>query len=170
MPRPIKTSKPVTELEGAILAEVARHAPCTAYRMRQGFSASRSSEWRASTGAVYPALRRLRTAGLIAAAPAADRRGGEALSLTAAGQAALKAWMMDAERASGCGFDPFRTRAGYWAVLGEADHAALSTAVRERIAGLDAAPITDDAVELRWRALERALQEARLAWLSSAKE
>lgn len=168
----MKDSKGVTELDGAILAEIGRHAPCTAYRMRQGFQASRSTEWSASTGAVYPALRRLRRAGLVDAAPAADRRGGEAMSLSAAGRRALAAWLADAERASSPGLDPFRTRAGYWAALGADERAALApeleAGVLARIAALEAAGEPEDAVERTWRAYELALQAARLAWLSSA--
>ncbi len=57
----------MTELESTVLGVVWLRGPCTAYVIRQEFLASSSSYWTASTGAIYPVLRRLEGAGMIRA-------------------------------------------------------------------------------------------------------
>lgn len=160
----------VTELEGAILGEIARLKSCTAYRLRQSFVTSRSAEWSGSTGAVYPALRRMTARGLIAGKPAPGARAGQALSITAEGRAALEAWLADVEKAANPGLDPFRTRVGFaralaadWPSLAE----RLEAAVRARLAALEALPPAEDAAERAWREMERAAHRSRLDWLAA---
>ena len=160
----------VTELEGAILGEIARLGSCTAYRLRQSFVTSRSAEWSGSTGAVYPALRRLTARGLLAGVPVPGARGGQAMSVTDAGRAALEAWLGDVEKAANPGLDPFRTRVGFARKLA-ADWPALAgrlrTEVHARLATLDALPDAEDAAEQAWREMERAAHQSRLAWLAA---
>ncbi len=160
----------VTELEGAILGEIARLGACTAYRLRQSFVNSRSTEWSGSTGAVYPALRRLAARGLIGGEPVPGARGGQTLSITADGRAAFEVWLADVEKAANPGLDPFRTRVGFARALAAdwpdlADR--LGAAVRSRLTAMDALPAADDAAEQAWREMERAAHQARLAWLSA---
>jgi DNA-binding PadR family transcriptional regulator len=44
----------VSELEGAILGEIAQAAETTAYAVRKSFATSLSNELSASKGAIYP--------------------------------------------------------------------------------------------------------------------
>lgn len=161
----------LTELEGAILAEIERLAPCTAYGVRRGFQTSRSTAWSGSTGAVYPAIRKLKAAGLVSASPTGDRRGGETLGLTPAGRAAVEAWLSDTDRAVELGLDPFRTRMGFWSA-GRAGWPAmaarLETALQARLTELEnLGGKIDDTADQGWLSLEIALQRLRLDWLRS---
>src|SRR6185295_15968249 len=96
----------LTELEDTILAAVRRACAVTPYKLRQAFQASPSMEWSGSAGAVYPAMRRLRAAGLLAAKGGDDGRGTEHYSLTKAGARALAGWAGDMARAASAGSDP----------------------------------------------------------------
>ncbi len=163
-------SDSLTELEGALLADIRRHGVCTAYRVRRTFEASRSLEWSRSAGAVYPAIRRLTARGLIVAEVAEDDgRGTQQLALSAKGMAALRAWATDVERAVGPGVDPFRTRAGEWEALSPAKRRVqlekLERALDERVAELEAAIAEADEGQIARLELDRALQLSRLEWL-----
>jgi DNA-binding PadR family transcriptional regulator len=101
----------LTDLEGAALAEIAARGPTTSYAVAQSFERSPSEYWSGSAGAVYPLVKRLAARGLLeASAASAGRRERLDYRITDAGRAALEAWLLDAKRASGMGFDPLRTR------------------------------------------------------------
>ncbi len=158
----------MTELEGALLCEIRRRKVCTAYEMRRAFEKSSSLEWSGSTGAVYPAIKRLTQRGFITAEQSKDdARGTNLLSLSKEGMSAVHLWSTDIDRAIGPGFDPFRTRSIEWTVLPPAKlkiHAAkLERALTARIEELEKtfkADNTDTRVEL-----DLALQRSRLVWL-----
>src|SRR3954467_10445207 len=99
----------MTELEGAILTEIAMRGNDTAYKVRRAFQESPSVQWRGSAGAVSPAVRRLVQAGLIATRPHESRKG-QVLTVTENGHEAMIAWATDLELACGVGLDPFRLR------------------------------------------------------------
>ncbi|MGD8396512.1 MAG: PadR family transcriptional regulator [Candidatus Eiseniibacteriota bacterium] len=104
----------LTELEGAVLGEVARDGPCTAYRVRMAFAGSPSAVWSGSAGAIYPLLRRLEERGLVVSrAVRQGRRAGRTYALSRTGRAALQRWLADAGAAVDPGFDPLRTRGLY---------------------------------------------------------
>lgn len=101
----------LTDLEGAALAEIASRGTATSYAVAQSFERSPSEFWSGSAGAVYPLIKRLAARGLLeASAASAGRRERLDYRITDAGRAALEAWLLDAKRASGMGFDPLRTR------------------------------------------------------------
>ena len=111
-----------------------RERGLTAYAVRRIFQVSLSAEWSGSAGAVYPAMTRLRIAGLIdAMAQDEDGRGTQSLKLTAKGQRAHDDWLCDVERAAGPGSDPFRTRAALWRELPAAKRRALMKALKKEI-------------------------------------
>jgi len=124
----------LTELEGAILAELQTRGHDTAFQVRRAFATSLSLEWKGSTGSVYPAVKRLEARGLLAASAAQGGRGARQLSLTDAGRAALMAWACDAKLATSVGLDPFRLRANLWAELDPARRKALFAALRQELA------------------------------------
>src|SRR5262249_54571359 len=123
----------LTELEGAILAEIHNGGHETAFRVRRAFAQSLSLEWKGSAGAVYPAVKRLRERGLIAASAARDGRGARRLRLTPGGKSALTAWACDARLATSVGLDPFRLRAGVWTSLQAPQRKKLFAALRAEI-------------------------------------
>lgn len=105
------TQKPLTDLEGAVLAEIAKRGATTSYVVARAFAASPSEYWSGSAGAVYPLIKRLAARGLLAAQADADgKRTRLDYRVTDAGRAALEDWLLDVKRASGMGFDPLRTR------------------------------------------------------------
>src|SRR6185503_14228331 len=103
------SGRELTELEGAILTEIAHRGADTAYKVRRAFQLSVNVHWRGSAGAVSPAIRRMKAAGLVAAAPH-PTRAGQVLALTVAGKAALERWATSIEPATSLGLDPFRLR------------------------------------------------------------
>lgn len=160
----------LSELEGAILSEIEHRGRHTAFQIRRAFADSYSLEWKGSTGAIYPAVRRLEGEGYLAASAAQGGRATRYLSLTDKGRQALSKWACDPERAASIGIDPFRLRAGIWAGLPADRRAALfreiDNAIAENIAMLSAYLDQADPVE-RVR-VEQALatQRARQAFLS----
>jgi len=162
----------LTELEGAVLTEIAHRGNHTSFRVRRAFEQSPSSSWSGSAGAVYPAIARLIRAGLIDAQPGTSKRGTRLLSLTPAGHAALEQWFCDADAACTIGADPFRLRAGLWNTLDEDRRreviAAMKVAVTAEMAKLDNRDDLDP-VERTGNDLARALQSMRMAWLDQAE-
>lgn len=127
----------LTDLEGAILSEV-HHRGCeTAFQVRRAFARSPSIEWRGSTGAIYPAVRRLEGAALIRGEATGEARRTRRLTVTEAGQAALLAWACDADLATGIGLDPFRLRASLWLELPEADWITLRSKLEAALDQID---------------------------------
>ena len=125
----------LTELEGAILAEIHNGGYETAFQVRRAFANSLSLEWKGSAGAVYPAVKRLRAKGFIAASTAHDNRGARRLRLTASGKTALRDWACDTQLATSVGLDPFRLRAGVWTSLDPAQRKELFASLRQEILG-----------------------------------
>ena len=161
----------LTEFEGALISELQRRQPRSAYQLKALFQGSPSLSFSGSAGAVYPAVRRLTEQGLIRAeAVDADGRGAHRLTLTEAGEAAATDWICDAERASDSGFDPFRTRIGLIEGLPADRRAAflqaLEAALQRRIAWLDAFMVEQDEVGRARAGIDRAQQLYRLAWIA----
>ena len=160
----------ITEIEGAVLSEIAHRGNTTAFRVRRAFELSPSVEWSGSAGAIYPAIRRLRERGLIAGEATGDRRATVRLSLTAAGEAAMLAWACAPLRAASVGLDPFRLRAGIWTRLPPARRAAAmrdaEAAIRANIAFLEGYRCGLDAVEAARVELSLAVQRLRLDYLA----
>ena len=104
----------LTELEGAVLSEIHHRGALTAFKVRKAFQDSPSIEWSGSSGAVYPAIRRMTESGLIQEKLMAQARKVNHLALTQTGIDALNQWIVAPQRATSVGLDPFRLRAGLW--------------------------------------------------------
>jgi DNA-binding PadR family transcriptional regulator len=130
-------------------------------------------EWSGSAGAVYPAMRRLRAAGLLAAAASGDGRGTEHYSVTSAGKTALLAWAGDVARAVSAGTDPFRSRVPEWLLLGTARRAPMLReivkALRGRCEVLEGRLARGTSIEREQTRLELELHRVRLRWIAKAK-
>lgn len=159
----------LSELEGAILSEIHHRGATTAFKVRKAFQSSPSLEWSGSSGAVYPAIRRLSEQGLVRAEVQASARKTSVLALTPDGVARLNVWICDVDRAAGLGLDPFRLRSGLWELLPPADRTAglkaLLVAVKQEIGNLETYRAGLDRVEQRRVDLSISLQKARVAWL-----
>jgi DNA-binding PadR family transcriptional regulator len=161
----------LTELEGAILSEIHHRGAETAFKVRKAFLSSPSLEWSGSSGAVYPAIRRLSAQGLIRGEAQNSARKGSSLSLTADGVAALDSWIGDLDRATGLGLDPFRLRSGLWDELPEKVRseklAGLLIVLKRGITDLEAYGAGLDRVERRRVDLSISQQKARAVWVEA---
>jgi DNA-binding PadR family transcriptional regulator len=84
--------RPPTLYEHAILGTL-QAEPASAYGLMQRFATTPLGHYGSgSPGAVYPALRRLRRAGLVAVAPAGGAVRGTRLHATTSGRASLRRW------------------------------------------------------------------------------
>ena len=102
-----------TDLENVILGIVAKFGPCTTYTVRRHFEVSPTSYFSASTGSIYPAVRRLEAAGLLSRR--ADLRGRQRrtmYSITDEGRGVVHAWLAPplGPDALGPPHDPIRIR------------------------------------------------------------
>ena len=128
-------TRPITELEGAILSEIHHRGQKTAFQVRRAFAASFSLEWKGSAGAVYPAVKRLEKEGFIQVGEAQGGRAARHLSLTEAGIGALMAWAGAPHLSASPGVDPFRLRSGIWDLMAEEDRKKLFERLDAEIAG-----------------------------------
>ncbi len=169
----------LTELDNCILGVIWREGPMSAYGVRAHFGRSTTTTWSSSTGTVYPAIRRLRAAGLLAAGPPSGPRKSELLSLTAKGRKALEQWLTRLTSDVGPSTaDPIRTRVHFLAALEDeartkafGDYRAATRAAVEKLEA-SAAKKAKTAVEKSERlGTLGALAElrARLEWLDVAE-
>lgn len=159
----------LTELEGAVLTEIAHRGHRTSFQVRRAFQQSPTASWSGSAGAVYPAIKRLVEAGLIHAEPQASGRGTRFLSLTEPGKAALDNWTRDTARAVSLGADSFRLRVGLWRTLTQSDQIAVAARMREQIAA-ELVHLNErkdlDPMEAVGNRMAIRQQQLRLDWLS----
>ena len=138
----------MTDLELCVLGIVWLRGPCSAYAVRCELAESTSSFWSSSAGSIYPVIRRLQAAKLIAARPVpSDGRGKRLLAATASGERALRSWLTELPAWIGMvGLDPVRARMNFFAVL---------KGTRQQLAFIDsAAAHTQDSIENERRKLK----------------
>ncbi|MEO6225417.1 MAG: PadR family transcriptional regulator [Sphingomicrobium sp.] len=102
----------LTELECTILGVVWRRQPCSAYSVAKEFERSLSSQWSASAGSIYPAMKRLGDRGMLAVHKEAWGKAGRShFRLSPAGLEALTNWIKDLTPSlASPAPDAFRTR------------------------------------------------------------
>lgn len=163
----------LSELECCVLIVIKRSQPCTGYSVRKVFQQSLTTSWSASTGAIYPLLRKLLAENLIAEEDVAgDGRGTRRLSITPKGEAALRSWLVDVQPwIASPAADPIRTRSYLLSTLGKKQALVLieewRSATAQTLESVRAqALIEKDFPEDRraFRGTELQL-EARLQWL-----
>jgi DNA-binding PadR family transcriptional regulator len=156
--------RPLTDLEGAVLAVIARRGEATAYQVAKQFESSPSEYWSGSAGAVYPLVERLRGQGLVDAELGAQgKRARTRYRLSEAGAAAYRAWLFDCDRAAGMGFDPLRTRMVYLAGASSLERRAFLEQVEARLVAFALTPGFPEDPELE--RLHQSWLEARLTWV-----
>lgn len=123
--------KSLTDLEGAVLAEIAKRGIATSYVVTRAFAESPSEFWSGSAGAVYPLIKRLAARRMLTAHADADgKRARLDYQITPTGRTALEDWLLDAQRAAGMGFDPLRTRLVHLNLVSPARRKAFLNDVR----------------------------------------
>lgn len=110
----------VSELEGCVLGIIWRDGPVTAHAVRMELARSPNTLWSGSSGAVYPLVRRLATAGMVTAR--SEREGlrqRKLYRLTASGRRALSGWLGPRLNAAHtlAFFDPLATRSYFLGAL-----------------------------------------------------
>jgi DNA-binding PadR family transcriptional regulator len=100
------------ELEHCVLSVIWRIQPCTAYQVRREFQTSLTTSWRASTGSIYPLLRKLAVRGFVRQTEViGDRRRSRTLEISERGMRSLEAWLQyPASWIAEPLADPIRTR------------------------------------------------------------
>jgi DNA-binding PadR family transcriptional regulator len=112
-------------------------SPCTPYQVRKVFERSPSPHWTGSAGAIYPLIRNMESARLIASQRhKVGRRIGRRYSITPAGRRTLQKWLQRAttEKTIGVPLDALRTRIGFFAVLSPSARIKLIGKVQEQLA------------------------------------
>ena len=156
----------LTDLEGAALADIASSGAKTSYAIARNFAQSPSEFWSGSAGSVYPMIKRLLDRGLLAATETADgKRMRTDYSLTPAGETAMRAWLLDARRAAGIGFDPLRTRAVHLNLVSAEERARFLEEVRLHLD--EAARQIVAPEEPRFQAIHASVMAARKAWFKA---
>src|SRR5262245_8660120 len=157
-PRPRGGSPALTELDHFVLGIVWRDGPMTTYAVRNRFRTSATAAWSASTGSIYPAIRRLLASGMLKASADRDARGTQDVQTTALGVRTLKAWLRGVPPGlAGPDADPVRTRVQFLGALGPRESASFLSKVE---ADCLAALKTLTALESK----ERGVREAQRIW------
>ncbi len=113
-------ARPRSELEGFVLGLTWQLGPASPYEVRRRMLESPSTQWSGSAGAIYPLMRRLERAGLLASrAERAGKRKRRVYTVTPKGLAALRAWVGPplGKDAVTVAHDPLRSRARFLAAL-----------------------------------------------------
>jgi DNA-binding PadR family transcriptional regulator len=165
----------MTELEACVLAVVCQQGPITAYQLRKRFERSPTSSWRASTGSIYPLIKRLHRQGLVQMSQVpADRRGTKMLVASRAGKARVRDWLTVLPSWIGDPTeDPIRTRLLFLDLMepdtGSAAVAEMLRMTRAAIEAMDESIASPDTSPLERIGREgaRAMLIARRDWLIS---
>src|SRR4029077_6368342 len=131
-----RSTKKLTELEGAALGIIWLNSPCTPYQVRKVFERSPSPHWTGSAGAIYPLIRNLESARLITSQRhKVGKRIGRRYSMTPVGNRVLKKWLQSAitEKTIGVPLDALRTRIGFFGVLSCSARVRLIGRVQEQL-------------------------------------
>jgi DNA-binding PadR family transcriptional regulator len=154
----------LTDLEGAVLAVIARDGATTSYKLAREFASSPSQFWSGSSGAIYPLMARLRRRELVVGKPdATGRRKATSFSITIQGRRELETWLLDVDRAADMGFDPLRTRLIFLHLVPAAERAGFLDEVARRTAELSLRIAADE--DLKAREHSVSWLNMRLAWL-----
>jgi len=102
----------LTELETCTVGVIRQFQPCSTYLVRQAFARSPTVEWSASAGSIYPVIERLLRLKLVKAERRnGDSRGRRDLTVTKAGEQAIRDWIARLElREAAPTPDPIRSR------------------------------------------------------------
>ena len=110
---------------------------CSAYDVRRTMGDSPSSQWSASTGAIYPLMRRLQRQGLVTMKQEkTGQRARRVYTITTTGRRVLRQWVGPplAPEAISVAHDPLRSRARFLGVLSPEERDAWVRAATSALA------------------------------------
>ncbi len=143
-------------MEGATLAQIAKDGPITPYKIKEVYRLSPSAFWSGSAGAVYPMVQRLEKRGLIQSQSSPnDGRKRREYTITSLGKRVMLAWLSDAERAGGMGFDPLRTRLFFLDLLNKKQQQKFLQETEENLSATNPAPLFTEAAAKMHKLWER---------------
>jgi DNA-binding PadR family transcriptional regulator len=124
----------LSDHEGTFLSLVLRIQPATAYQVTKIYEESPVSNFNTSKGKIYPLIRRLVDRGLLAKKQVpGDGRGAEALSCTAEGKKAVRAWVGQIRPNHLLLDDPLRTKVQSFGLLSREEQIAWIVEVKEQL-------------------------------------
>lgn len=164
----------VTDGEALVLSLIERMQPITAYQIRKVLAESPTTNISNSTGKIYPIIRRLKKAGLVAAtAVEDDLRGAERLTCTERGKQVMRRWVKTVGTSYLLLEDPLRTKVLSFGLLSKSEQLRWLNEARSDLAAkleeIEAfarkypGPIHDLA-----HANARLTTAARIAWVDQA--
>jgi DNA-binding PadR family transcriptional regulator len=168
----------LTELEGAALGLLWLRGSATAYELRKMVAESPTPQWSASAGTVYPLVRKLCRARLIAFATTGDKRGTRQLRITLLGRRAFKNWMVDCSpTVIGLPPDPVRTRLRFLELVSSSEASGLFERFEKhmrsqltRMRTVRRGARTEESLSESLTSLgARLSQESRIEWITAAK-
>jgi DNA-binding PadR family transcriptional regulator len=119
-----RVQRPSSELESFVIGLVWQKGPSSPYDIRRALTASPSTQWSASAGAIYPLMRRLEKLRLLKSqAMTTGKRRRRVYSVTSSGKAILRQWVgppFSAEAITAT-YDPLRSRMRFLEVLPQKD-------------------------------------------------
>lgn len=165
--------KGLSHHESHVLALVQKWQPTTAYFLRKALTQRLASDASDSPGSVYPAIERLKKAGLVKSESSGSGRKSEYLTCTAEGAEAVRNWITGIDASQLLPSDPWRTRAPFVTMLPREEARdwlyALRTRMGEELERLE--QMREAAIDLPGQLeLEHArlVTTARLAWTNEA--
>jgi DNA-binding PadR family transcriptional regulator len=129
-----------SELECFVLGVIWQLGPCSPYDIRRNLSASPSTQWSASAGAIYPLVRKLEKRKLLKAKDlSTGRRRRRVYVITPAGKKVLQSWIGPpfSREAVTVAYDPLRTRARFLGAMTPSQRQAWVRAAREALDEVD---------------------------------
>jgi DNA-binding PadR family transcriptional regulator len=158
----------LTEIENHVLSIIWRTQPTTAYQIRHAFGRMAAEDPPVSQGTVYPAIERLKRRELVEARSTQDRRNTKQLWCTAAGEAAVRNWVMSVS--GRLPNDPLRNRALALSALSPAE--CVDWVKKAKMAVLEDLAEVEESAQANTGALHEVVHDnarlthlARIRWL-----
>lgn len=120
--------RPLSTLELTALGIVLKRGPCVAHAVVAEFGGSATMAYRSGAGSIYPLMKRLTEAGLLAT-------DGRRYTITEAGKAALRDWMRGPFEGGDvtCCLDDLRSRAYFLKLLSPEEALGFATSALARL-------------------------------------
>ncbi|QDZ06413.1 hypothetical protein FPZ24_02090 [Sphingomonas panacisoli] len=164
----------LSHYESHVLAIIGKRQPVTGYSVRKALMERIATNSSDSPGSTYPAIARLKRAGLIRATiDTSDRRRTTHLWCTDEGKAAIKEWITSIEPRDLVPEDPFRTRVAFADAIEPKAFRDWLYAMRDALEGarftiIDGSPERSNDIASLEHANAHLLTVARIAWVDRA--
>lgn len=124
----------LTDNEGSLLGLVARTEPVTAYQLMKIYERSPQGNFNASSGGIYPLIKRLKQRGLLVVKQVkGDKRGTRQIMCSSLGHEAIRNWVQNIRSAHTLLEDPLRTKIMSFEHLTKTEQLAWVSNVRKQL-------------------------------------